>query len=149
VRVDQSVVGLRTNVARAPTSTLVILGADLYEETPPPGLPPLGIGRDVVLARDRLHKKRPHRRWRGASQRAPASKRPTATATTSAALRLSWSPKRGSLSGRPGPEPVSDDAIYKAMSAESKYPDELFAGSPDTIEALKSRITASLGGASF
>jgi spermidine synthase len=41
------------------------------------------------------------------------------------------------------------DAIYKAMSRESKYPDELFAGSPDTLEALKSRITAALGGASF
>ena len=41
------------------------------------------------------------------------------------------------------------DAIYKAMSRESKYPDELFAGSPDTLEALKSRITAQLGGASF
>jgi len=41
------------------------------------------------------------------------------------------------------------DAIYKAMSRESKYPEELFAGSPDTLEALKSRITAALGGASF
>jgi len=41
------------------------------------------------------------------------------------------------------------DAIYKAMSRESKYPDELFAGSPDTLSALKSRITAALGGASF
>jgi spermidine synthase len=41
------------------------------------------------------------------------------------------------------------DAIYKAMSRESKYPDELFAGSPDTLEALKSRISAALGGASF
>jgi glucose-1-phosphate adenylyltransferase len=29
----------------------VILGADSYEEAPPPGLPPLGIGRDVVLRR--------------------------------------------------------------------------------------------------
>jgi spermidine synthase len=41
------------------------------------------------------------------------------------------------------------DAIYKAMSRESKYPEELFAGSPDTLEALKARITAQLGGASF
>jgi spermidine synthase len=41
------------------------------------------------------------------------------------------------------------DAIYKAMSRESKYPEELFAGSPDTLEALRSRITAQLGGASF
>jgi hypothetical protein len=28
------------------------------------------------------------------------------------------------------------------MSRESKYPEELFAGSPDTLEALKARITA-------
>jgi spermidine synthase len=41
------------------------------------------------------------------------------------------------------------DAIYKAMSRESKYPEELFAGSPDTLEALKSRIISALGGASF
>jgi spermidine synthase len=41
------------------------------------------------------------------------------------------------------------DAIYKAMSRESKYPDELFAGSPAAIEALKARINASLGSASF
>jgi len=41
------------------------------------------------------------------------------------------------------------DAIYKAMSRESKYPDELFSGSPASIEALKARINASLGTASF
>jgi len=41
------------------------------------------------------------------------------------------------------------DAIYKSMSRDSKYPEELFAGKPDTLEALKSRITAALGGASF
>jgi spermidine synthase len=41
------------------------------------------------------------------------------------------------------------DAIYKAMSRESRYPEELFAGSPETLEALKARIGASLGGASF
>jgi spermidine synthase len=41
------------------------------------------------------------------------------------------------------------DAIYKAMSRESKYPDELFAGSPGVLEALKARINASLGTASF
>jgi glucose-1-phosphate adenylyltransferase len=52
VRVDQSVVGLRSNV-RSGTHIdhSVILGADMYEEAPPPGLPPLGIGRDVVLRR--------------------------------------------------------------------------------------------------
>ena len=41
------------------------------------------------------------------------------------------------------------DAIYKSMSRESKYPEELFAGAPDTLEALKARITSQLGGASF
>ena len=41
------------------------------------------------------------------------------------------------------------DAIYKSMSRDSKYPEELFAGAPDTIEALKARITSQLGGASF
>ena len=35
------------------------------------------------------------------------------------------------------------------MIREAKYPDELFAGKPETLEALKARITASLGGASF
>jgi spermidine synthase len=41
------------------------------------------------------------------------------------------------------------DAIYKAMSRQSKYPDELFAGSPETLQALRARIDAALGGASF
>ncbi|HEY6506527.1 MAG TPA: fused MFS/spermidine synthase [Vicinamibacterales bacterium] len=41
------------------------------------------------------------------------------------------------------------DPIYKAMSREAKYPEELFAGKPETLDALRSRITASLGGASF
>jgi spermidine synthase len=41
------------------------------------------------------------------------------------------------------------DAIYKAMSRQSKYPEELFAGSPETLQALRARIDASLGGASF
>jgi len=52
VRVDQSVVGLRTNIrSGAHIDHSVILGADMYEEAPPPGLPALGIGRDVVLRR--------------------------------------------------------------------------------------------------
>ena len=41
------------------------------------------------------------------------------------------------------------DAIYKAMSREARYPDELFTGKPETLDALKARIGASLGGASF
>ena len=44
--------GLRT-IVRSGTHIdhSVILGADMYEEAPPPGVPPLGIGRDVVLRR--------------------------------------------------------------------------------------------------
>jgi glucose-1-phosphate adenylyltransferase len=52
VRVDQSVVGLRTQVrSGAHIDQSVILGADSYEDHPPPGVPRLGIGRDVVLRR--------------------------------------------------------------------------------------------------
>jgi glucose-1-phosphate adenylyltransferase len=52
VRVDQSVVGLRSKV-RSGTHLdhSVILGADFYEDQAPPGVPALGIGRDVVLRR--------------------------------------------------------------------------------------------------
>jgi glucose-1-phosphate adenylyltransferase len=52
VQVDQSVVGLRTKV-RSGTHIdhSVILGADMYEDQAPAGLPPLGLGRDVVLRR--------------------------------------------------------------------------------------------------
>ena len=39
------------------------------------------------------------------------------------------------------------DAIYKAMIRQSRYPDGLFTGSPETLNALKARIGASLGGA--
>jgi spermidine synthase len=39
------------------------------------------------------------------------------------------------------------DAIYKAMIRESKYPEGLFTGSPETLSALRARIGASLGGA--
>jgi len=38
------------------------------------------------------------------------------------------------------------DAIYKGMIRESKYPDDLFEGSPETLAALKAKISASLGG---
>jgi spermidine synthase len=41
------------------------------------------------------------------------------------------------------------DAIYKAMSRDAKYPEALFAGAPETLQALRARIEASLGGASF
>jgi spermidine synthase len=39
------------------------------------------------------------------------------------------------------------DAIYKAMIKQSKYPENLFVGSPETLTALRARIGASLGGA--
>jgi glucose-1-phosphate adenylyltransferase len=52
VRVDQSVVGLRAKVRTGThIDHSVILGADWYEDAPPDGVPPLGIGRDVVLRR--------------------------------------------------------------------------------------------------
>ena len=38
------------------------------------------------------------------------------------------------------------DPIYKAMIKESRYPDNLFEGSPETLTALRARITESLGG---
>ena len=38
------------------------------------------------------------------------------------------------------------DAIYKGMIRESHYPDGLFEGSPETLQALKAKIDASLGG---
>jgi spermidine synthase len=39
------------------------------------------------------------------------------------------------------------DAIYRSMIRDSAYPDDLFEGSPQTLQALKARIDASLGGA--
>jgi spermidine synthase len=39
------------------------------------------------------------------------------------------------------------DAIYRNMIRDSRYPDGLFEGSPQTLEALRARIEASLGGA--
>jgi spermidine synthase len=39
------------------------------------------------------------------------------------------------------------DPIYKAMSKDSRYPEGLFAGSQETLSALRARVSASLGGA--
>ena len=39
------------------------------------------------------------------------------------------------------------DAIYRSMIRDSAYPETLFEGSPQTLQALKARIDASLGGA--
>jgi glucose-1-phosphate adenylyltransferase len=51
--IDDSVVGIRMNINAGATIThSVLLGADLYEdEPPPPAVPCLGIGRNVVLDR--------------------------------------------------------------------------------------------------
>jgi spermidine synthase len=38
------------------------------------------------------------------------------------------------------------DVIYKAMIADSRYPEQLFEGSPDTLQKLRDRIETSLGG---
>jgi hypothetical protein len=38
------------------------------------------------------------------------------------------------------------DPIYKNMIRESKYPEQLFEGSPETLTALRTRISESLGG---
>jgi spermidine synthase len=38
------------------------------------------------------------------------------------------------------------DTIYRSMIKEARYPMDLFAGSPETLQALKARIDASLGG---
>jgi spermidine synthase len=39
------------------------------------------------------------------------------------------------------------DPIYRSMIRDSRYPEHLFAGSPETLQALRARIDASLGGA--
>jgi spermidine synthase len=41
------------------------------------------------------------------------------------------------------------DAIYQAMKREAKYPEYLFEGSPETLQQLRARIDANLGGRSF
>jgi spermidine synthase len=41
------------------------------------------------------------------------------------------------------------DAIYQAMKRDAKYPEDLFEGSPETLQQLRARIEANLGGRSF
>ncbi len=51
-RIEDSVIGLRTHVqGDAHIEHSVLLGADDYEDVPPPNAPALGIGRGVVLRR--------------------------------------------------------------------------------------------------
>jgi glucose-1-phosphate adenylyltransferase len=48
--VDQSVIGLRSRVGNGTrVEHSVVLGADWYEDDPPPDMPRLGIGRDVLM----------------------------------------------------------------------------------------------------
>jgi glucose-1-phosphate adenylyltransferase len=51
--IDESIVGIRAHIeSGARVSRSVLLGADFYEDGPPlPGLPAVGVGRDVVLSR--------------------------------------------------------------------------------------------------
>ena len=41
------------------------------------------------------------------------------------------------------------DAIYQAMKRDAKYPEDLFEGSPETLQLLRARIEANLGGRTF
>jgi spermidine synthase len=41
------------------------------------------------------------------------------------------------------------DAIYKSMIRDAKYPENLFAGTPETLAALRQKIEASLSGRAF
>ena len=41
------------------------------------------------------------------------------------------------------------DAIYQAMKRDAKYPEGLFEGSPETLQLLRARIEANLGGRTF
>jgi glucose-1-phosphate adenylyltransferase len=51
--IDESIIGIRAHIeSGARVSRSVLLGADFYEDgAPPPGVPALGVGRDVVLNR--------------------------------------------------------------------------------------------------
>ena len=41
------------------------------------------------------------------------------------------------------------DAIYQAMKRDAKYPEWLFEGSPETLQQLRTRLEANLGGRPF
>jgi spermidine synthase len=63
-----------------------------------------------------------------------------ATINTDRNLRLQY------LAGR-GLNLYQSDAIYRSMIRDSRYPEDLFEGSPQTLQALRARIDTSLGGA--
>ena len=50
------------------------------------------------------------------------------------------------LAGR-GLNLYQSDAIYRSMIRDSRYPEDLFEGTPQTLQALRARIETSLGGA--
>ena len=50
------------------------------------------------------------------------------------------------LAGR-GLNLYQSDLIYRSMIRDSRYPEDLFEGSPPTLQALRARIDAALGGA--
>jgi spermidine synthase len=50
------------------------------------------------------------------------------------------------LAGR-GLNLYQSDLIYRSMIRDSRYPEDLFEGSPQTLQALRARIDAALGGA--
>jgi glucose-1-phosphate adenylyltransferase len=55
--IAESIVGIRSHVeAGSKITRSVLLGADFYDEGAPAGLPPLGIGRNVVMDRTILDK---------------------------------------------------------------------------------------------
>jgi spermidine synthase len=63
-----------------------------------------------------------------------------ATINTDRNLRLQY------LAGM-GLNMYQSDPIYRNMIKESRYPEDLFTGSPETLTALRTRIQQSLGGA--
>jgi spermidine synthase len=62
------------------------------------------------------------------------------TINTDLNLRLQY------LAGR-GLNLYQSDAIYRSMIRDSRYPESLFTGSPQTLQALRARIETTLGGA--
>ena len=68
------------------------------------------------------------------------AREPRATINTDRNLRLQY------LAGL-GLNLYESDPIYRSMIRDVRYPEQLFEGSPETLQALRARIEASLGGA--
>jgi spermidine synthase len=69
------------------------------------------------------------------------SRDPKVTINTDRNLRLQY------LAGL-GLNLYQSDPIYRSMIRDARYPEGLFEGSPQTLQALRARIETSLGGAS-